>query len=78
MDIRLFRLVRKCGRFHYKPDVHSFMIDIKDGRAYVEGQFDGIYIEEYYADETKKFYGTVEEAVAHLEKLGAKYETFDM
>ena len=76
---KLFKFILKCQRNHYKPDIHSFFIEIKDGSAYVEGQSGGVYMEEYYNDGSKrKFHGTAVAATNRLEMLGAKYETIDM
>lgn len=76
---RIFKFILKAQRNHNEPDIHSFFIDFDGGRAYVEGQLDGLYMKEYYNNGLEsEFCGTAIAVANRLEMLGAKYETIDM
>ena len=76
---KLFKFIIKVQRNHYKPDVHSFYIKINGGEAYVEGQYGGVYIREFYDDGSEnEFHGTAVAATNRLIMLGADYDTIEM
>ena len=78
-DDKLFKFILKCCRNHYKPDVHTFYIDIDNGRAYVECRQHDVYMEFYlYDGSTAKWCGPAVAAASRLENYGAKYESIDM
>ena len=72
--------MQKCNKNHYKPDLHTFFIDITGGRAYVECRGYEVYIEHtiYDIGKTVEWCGTVIAATNRLEALGAIYDTIDM
>ena len=74
----LFKLILKCHKNHFKPDIHSFWVDIKNGRAYVEGRPDGVYLEWYDDSGNYKQCGTPVAIANKLDKLGAISSTVDM
>ncbi len=82
MDDRLFKFLLRCQRRHNTPDLHTFYIDIKGGRAYVECRGHAVYIQSriYGIDNDKvtEWCGTTIAAANRLEKLGADYMTIDM
>lgn len=77
---RLFKFILKGCRNHNKPDLHTFIIDIDEGRAYVECREHEVYIAFNFADErpAAKWCGTPIAAANRLDKYGAIYETIDM
>jgi hypothetical protein len=76
---RLFKFILKCQRNHNKLDLHSFMIDIEDGRAFVDCRSDGVCMQTYYNNGSSVCWsGTAVAAANRLEMLGADYETIDM
>lgn len=81
-DERLFKFLLKCQRNHNKPDLRSFMIDIKNGKAYVECRSGEVYIQSrVYGngfDKVKEWCGTTLAAANRLDALGADFETIDM
>ncbi len=42
---KIYKLLLKCNRKHYEPDMHSFRADIKNGVAFVECRGHEIFIE---------------------------------
>ncbi len=80
---RIFKLLQKCQRNHNTPDLHSFEIEIKGGKAYVECRgYDEVFIESIKygeaPDKTTKWCGTTIAAANRLEMIGADYSTIDM
>lgn len=77
---RIFKFIMKCCRERYKPDLHTFFIDIDNGRAYVECREHEVYIALYFTDNrpTSKWCGTPVAAANRLDEYGAIYETIDM
>lgn len=76
-DDKLLKFLIKCQRNHYKPDLHTFYIDVLGGRAYVECREHEIYIEAY-GPHGIRWCGTAVAAANKLEMMGAAYETIDM
>lgn len=82
-DEKLFQFILKCQRNRNKPDLHSFIIDIDNGRAFVECYDYGVHIDEFIyraagKENRTQWQGTVTAATNRLEKLGAKYETIEV
>ena len=77
-DDRLFKLILKCQRNYNKPDIHSFMIDVKNGRAFVECRQYEVFIKFYSGDSVKEWIGTAIAAANALDIYGADYNTIDM
>ena len=76
---RIFKLLLRCLRDRHKPDLHTFWINLNNGKAYVEAQEQGIYIERHTVDgKIFKFVGTAIAAANYLDKYGADYSTYDM
>ena len=79
MSDKLFKFILKCCRNHNKPDLHSFQIDTKNGRAFVECRAQEVYIEVNTIDGRKsQWAGTPIAAANRLEIMGADFETVDM
>ena len=82
-DEKLFKFILSCARNHNKPDLHSFTIELKSGKAFVKCDCYGVHITEFSFDENSnekitQWEGTAIAATNRLEMLGAKYETMDM
>lgn len=75
---KLFKLVLNCQRNYNKPDIHSFLVNIFNGRAYVEGRADGVYLRWYDDDGDYMQCGTPVSIANKLYILGADYSTVDM
>ena len=76
---RLFKFILKCQRNQDMSDLHSFMIDIEDGRAFIDCRRDGVCMQTYYNNGSSVCWsGTAVAAANRLEMLGAVYETIDM
>lgn len=80
---KLFKFILKAMRNHYKPDLHTFIISIIGGNAYVECRQHEVYIEtrtyDINGNETKtEWCGSAIAAANRLEKLGADYMSIDM
>lgn len=80
---RIFKFLQRCQRDYYKPDLHTFFINVKNGRAYVECRgHNEVYIEtrlyQEGVDKIVKWCGTTVAAANRLEKQGADYFTIDM
>lgn len=79
---RLFKIIQKCQRNWYKPDLHSFVVTIKGGTAFVECRQNEVYIEaRIYGidhDEVNQWCGTAVAAANRLALLGADYTTIDI
>lgn len=80
---RIFKFLQKCQRNHYKDDLHSFVIDIDGGIAFVDCRgYDEVFIEaRIYGDGFEKvnqWCGTTIAAANRLERLGGDYRTMDM
>lgn len=80
---KLFKFILKAMRNHYKPDLHTFIIKIFGGNAYVECRQHEVYIETRVYDtngnETKtEWCGSAVAAVNRLEMFGADYTTIEM
>lgn len=77
---KLYKFIKKCQRYHYKPDLHSFWID-RDGygRVYVECGEDTIRVEYFNGidDMSIKFDKAID-AAKYLTSLGVLYSTIDM
>ena len=78
MNEKLFKFILKCQRNHYKPDVHTFWIDINGGRAYVECRQNEVFVQSHTGGFVKEWCGTAVAATNRLERLDAVYETIDM
>lgn len=73
-DVILKRM-QKLHRMRHKPDLHSFKANIKNGLAYVEAQWDGIFIEFFTYDaegneKRERWVGSVKSAARELEMRG--------
>ena len=79
-DNKLFKFILKCCRNYYKPDVHSFFIDIRGGKAFVECDQYEVRMTFYLfnREEPILWCGTPVAAANRLEANGAVYETIDM
>lgn len=82
-DEKLFKFILQCQRNRNKPDLHSFMIDLDNGRAFVECYECGVHIDEFLYDKKgnekrSQWRGTAVAAANRLEMLGADYSTIDM
>lgn len=77
-DDKLLKFLIKCQRNHYKPDLHTFYIDVLGGRAYVECREHEVYIEAFDGSHAIRWCGTAVAAANKLEMMGAAYETIDM
>lgn len=79
---KLFKFILKCQRNSNKPDLHSFVINIACGRAFVECRGYEVYIETYInksgKEEESRWCGTAVAATNKLELLGADYRTIEM
>ncbi len=75
---KLFKFIQKCIRNKYKPDLHSFFIDIDDGRAYVECREDGVYMRTQKNEKKTEFLGNAISVTNRLIAFGADYSTIDM
>ena len=82
-DERLFKFVLMCCKKKDIPDLHSFVIEIDDGKAFVEceGGTADVYIDGFcYKDGKEKriqFRGTAVAATSFLEIRNAKIETIE-
>ena len=79
---RLFKIIQRCQKNWRKPDLHSFVVMINGGKAFVECRKNEVYIEaRLYAidhDEVNQWCGTAVAAANRLTLLGADYETVDI
>lgn len=76
---KLFKFILKCQRNQDKPDLHSFMIEIEDGRAFVDCRCGEVYMQTHYNNGSSVCWsGTAVAAANRLEMLGADYSTIDM
>lgn len=75
---RLFKIIFRCARNQHKPDLHSFVVPIKNGIAYVECRSHEVFIQERYEDKTREWCGTAVAASNRLDKLGADAFQVDM
>lgn len=75
---RLFKFIQKCVRNKDKADLHSFFININNGRAYVDCREDGVYVKTWTDGKTTEFVGNAISATNRLEALKADYSTIDM
>lgn len=81
----LLKLLQRCRRQWYKPDLHSFRAQIKDGVVFVECDWDGVDIDAFTYDkkgnEHRNFWrlGTaLNDAIDVLEKLEINLDTVSM
>ena len=79
---RIFKQLQYCKKHENVPDLHSFMVDIKDGVAYVEVRNYGeVFIETRTAtehatfDKVSQWCGTMIAAANRLEMFGADPDT---
>ena len=76
---KLLKLVSTCKKNYYKPDLHSFMIDTEEGRAYVIADIHEVFIQRIVGNDFhNELYKTAEDAANRLVELGAKYSTYSM
>ena len=79
MEDKLFKFILKCCRNHNKPDIHSFFINIKGGRAFVDCRQYEVVITSYFDDtEPIKWCGTPVAAANRLKMLKADINAIDM
>ncbi len=75
---RLFKFILKCNRNRNKPDLHSFMIDIDGGRAFVECRGFEVFIETYEKEKKSLFAGNEIAATNFLLARGADCSSIEM
>lgn len=81
----LWRQLNYCRKHINIPDLHSFVVNIKDGIAFVEAQSSGeVFIETKTQSDTEKdekttqWCGTLVAALNRLKKFEADPETISM
>lgn len=77
-DEKMLKFLKGLIRNKHKADMHSFIINIPDGRAVVESAENGITVTEYYENETLEWSGTPEEALLKLKEIEADFESIEM
>ena len=75
-------IIKSYNRRHNTPDLHSFVVRIKNGVAFVDCQGSGIFISattsrENAEQEHNQWWCTVEEAASKLEELGVDWNTLE-
>ena len=85
MNDKILKLLQRCRRQWYKPDLHSFRARIKDGVVFVDCDTSGVNIDAIIYDtkgtEIHKRWRTgtaLADAVEVLEKLGLDLDTVEM
>lgn len=77
-DDILFKCILKCQRNYNKMDLHSFVIRVEKGQAFVECRQHEVYIEIHTIDNRIKWVGTAIAAANLLDRYKADYTTIDM
>lgn len=77
---RLFKFILKCCRNRNKPDLHTFLIDINNGKAYVDCREYEVCVKLNFFDDklNRTFVGTPVAMANLLDKYGAVYDSIDM
>lgn len=81
----LWKALKYCDSNRNKPDLHSFVVNIKNGIAFVEvREYGEVFIETKTQsdgdneEKTTQWCGTLIAACNRLEMLGANHETISM
>lgn len=77
-DDILFKFILKCQKNYNKMDLHSFVICVEKGKAFVECRQYEVYIEIHTIDNRIKWVGTAIAAANLLDLYKADYTTIDM
>lgn len=75
---KLLDFLKRCQRNRNKPDLHSFWIEIDGGKAYVDCDGDGVYIEAHTSSGVDRWRGAIVEAANRLSDSGAVFGSIDM
>ena len=86
MKDAILKLLQRCRRQWYKPDLHSFRAKIKDGVVFVDCHATGVNIDAIIYDAKKgaeireswRTGAALTDAVEVLEKLGIDLDTVEM
>ena len=76
---KLYKFIKKCQRYHYKPDLHSFTVETDRGIAFVE--CDTHEIDIYYdvdGNHARATFSNAIDATLFLEYLNARLDTISM
>ncbi len=79
---KIFKLLHQCNKDSDKPDLHSFIANIKDGTVFVECRGYEVYIDSTLrggnGEKKSRWVGTTTAASNKLEMLGIDLQSVDI